>query len=1518
MTPLNPLHRGKFPSVSVLILPSNALNRIFLMMATLAILILSVSSMYAIAPEGSDNPYPNATFASGNDTTPPVLLNVPADDTLDCSDSIPADPVTAIDDSGPVTLIPTNSVSSFACSPGLVAWWPAEGNGNDAQDSLNASLINGTTFSSAIAGDGFSLDGVDDYLQVTDTVSYRGQSYSSAFWINTSNNVDQVIFSASDTLTGQPRILIKMTAAGQFQFTHETPQGPVGGTTITTNTPGGYNDGQWYQLVVTKADSNMSIRVNNTVQATGVDTNDFNQPLIVTLGRLSFLNFSNNENFGGTLDEIRVYSRALCDQELQALYLAGQNGTWAPTFRLTRTWNAFDAAGNFTTASQTIIFDDLTPPSLTVPAPLSIACTSPNGTPPSNQAIRQWLNSATGTDDCSCVVLTYTAPPMFQSSCEGFTTLITFTVTDECGNMTTGTSTITVYDSLPPTATCPSNIVVPTDAGSCSAVVNFSVGANDLCGSTTLNLSDSSGSSFPLGTTTVNAVVTDQCGYADSCSFTVTVEDQTAPEFSACPSNINLDICNPVANWTVPSVTDLCSAPVTLTGPNFMPGDSFPVGTTTLTYTAMDAVGNQSSCSFDVTVSDSPLLLSGSALTKGCGTNISCNGGNDGVIDVSVNGGCPPYSYNWSNGSQQEDQLDLTAGTYSLTVTDNGGQQKTMEMTLTEPTALTASAVVTDDSCGNLNGGSIDLTVTGGADCQAYNIQLTGPNGFQSSSLNNANLSAGTYDLTVSDANGCVITSTYEIQLSDETAPTAVCQDITVQIGANGIYTLTASEIDGGSFDNCGIDSIYICAETCTLVDFNTDGNGNALTAGTSLTNQLSGYGITAVTAQGGINQAWIFDSSNPTGNDPDLGTPNAQYNGPGVGNGGASNSSALGNLLIIQENNNGAPDDNAGGGTLSLSFANPVSLNYLTLVDIEENGGTVQLTTNNGPVTINIPAHGDNSVQQLPINVEGVTQVDILLQGSGALADLEYCSGDCNTEFTCADLGENEVVLTVVDASGNTATCTATVTVEEEVNLTLNCPAPITTSCTGNGGAHVSWDMPLASMSGPCTSVISNPYINGYTYLGEHNGNRYYRSHNCFNWMDANTAAQAAGGHLVVIDDASENEFIRQNISGNVAWIGLNDMANEGTFEWVNGDPVAYANWKLGEPNNDGGSCNAAGQLGEADFAVLKKYNGKWLDRRGCQNYEFIMEVPAENFISVTQVSGPTSGSFFPVGTTEIVYLATAPNGDTTSCSFTVTVEDCPVVYCHAGAYCSSYEWIDQVELGSLSNLSGNDNGYGDFTNMKETLVAGGQGSISLDPGFSGRSYREYWKVWIDWNRDGDFNDNGEMVFYGNGSSEISGTISVPANAASGDLRMRVAMRWNCYPSGPCCTYQYGEVEDYTIEVVAGNSRTAPSAPQAPVEVVEGAAQSMETGFEFSQVFPNPALKAMGQQVTLDFRAGTAGQVQLQITDLYGRVLESRTTEVTVGANRAYVSTSNLAAGTYLIQIQSGKGKASQKLVVQ
>jgi Zn-dependent metalloprotease/chitodextrinase len=152
---------------------------------------------------------------------------------------------------------------------------------------------------------------------------------------------------------------------------------------------------------------------------------------------------------------------------------------------------------------------------------------------------------------------------------------------------------------------------------------------------------------------------------------------------------------------------------------------------------------------------------------------------------------------------------------------------------------------------------------------------------------------------------------------------------------------------------------------------------------------------------------------------------------------------------------------------------------------------------------------------------------------------------------------------------------------------------------------------------------------------------------------------------------------------------------------------------------------------------------------------------------------------------------------------------------YCNSRGNNSSYEWIASVSVGSFSNSSGNNGGYGDFTGQTVNVTAGQSYNISLSPGFGGTVYNEYWKIWIDYNADGDFNDAGELAFDAGGlsSTTVNGSITIPSGA-SGDTRMRVSMKWDGAQTA-CETFSYGEVEDYTISIgSAGPDTQAPSTP--------------------------------------------------------------------------------------------------------
>jgi hypothetical protein len=198
------------------------------------------------------------------------------------------------------------------------------------------------------------------------------------------------------------------------------------------------------------------------------------------------------------------------------------------------------------------------------------------------------------------------------------TTTVQLTVTDASSNTATCSFTVTVNDTQAPVISgCPANITRTAGAGSCTAAVSWTEPtATDNCtpaGSLVWTKSHTPGTVFSVGTTTVTYTAADAAGNVSAtCTFTVTINDLVRPVISGCTSNISVGTgagattCNAVVSWTEPTATDNCTASGALVWTkSHTPGSTFPVGTTTVTYTVEDESGNISNpCTFNVTVSD--------------------------------------------------------------------------------------------------------------------------------------------------------------------------------------------------------------------------------------------------------------------------------------------------------------------------------------------------------------------------------------------------------------------------------------------------------------------------------------------------------------------------------------------------------------------------------------------------------------------------------------------------------------------------------------------------------------------------------------------------------------------------------------------------------------------------------------------------------------------------------------------------------------------------------------------------
>lgn len=217
------------------------------------------------------------------------------------------------------------------------------------------------------------------------------------------------------------------------------------------------------------------------------------------------------------------------------------------------------------------------------------------------------------------------------------------------------------------------------------------------------------------------------------------------------------------------------------------------------TLSLTDANGCGGFASFTLTA-PTPLATGLSAATFPGGNNTGCDGSADGSIDASISGGLAPYTIAWTGPDgalgASEDLSGLTAGTYTLDVTDAAGCTTSNSITLTAPQglALDAQAAVnangTNTSCNGSTDGSITLAITGGT--APFHILWNGPNNFIANTADITGIGAGTYTVDVQDANGCSASASVQL-----TAPPAIGLTMTTSLYSGGNKVSCAGSSDG-------------------------------------------------------------------------------------------------------------------------------------------------------------------------------------------------------------------------------------------------------------------------------------------------------------------------------------------------------------------------------------------------------------------------------------------------------------------------------------------------------------------------------------------------------------------------------------------------------------------------------------------------------------------------------------------------------------------------------------------------
>jgi subtilisin family serine protease len=246
-----------------------------------------------------------------------------------------------------------------------------------------------------------------------------------------------------------------------------------------------------------------------------------------------------------------------------------------------------------------------------------------------------------------------------------------------------------------------------------------------------------------------------------------------------------------------------------------------------------------------------------------------------------------------------------------------------------------------------------------------------------------------------------------------------------------------------------------------------------------------------------------------------------------------------------------------------------------------------------------------------------------------------------------------------------------------------------------------------------------------------------------------------------------------------------------------------------------------------------------------------------------------------------------------------TFTTQNVTLTYCASKGNNANYEWIQRVQFAEIDNTSGKNGGYANFTAQTATVALGETLPIYFQAGFSGSSYTEYWSIWIDFNQNGTF-DTDERIAYGSSSSSnlLTSNVTIPTNAVLGNTRMRVSMKYNAAQTA-CETFSYGEVEDYTVNVVQTKTSGFSTEPIAESLGIESA--------EIYTVYPNPAK----DRITVSLN-GIIGEVSLKIYDLQGRMVK----DVYLYNLDSEIDVSDLAKGVYIISVDEEKMPINKRFV--
>ena len=644
-------------------------------------------------------------------------------------------------------------------------------------------------------------------------------------------------------------------------------------------------------------------------------------------------------------------------------------------------------------------------------------------------------------------------------------------------------------------------------------------------------------SNLTAGSYQVQLVDENNC--SQNFSFQITEPEPltfTSVQTSSYPSGDNIS-CNGLSDGSISIEVEGGTAPYDYQWSNGMSTadiSNVTAGSYTLTVT------DDNGCVLDTTIvltEPSELIQDITAPTYASGDHISCFGLNDGSIDYSVTGGSPVYTINWDSGETTEDLSDLTAGSYSVTTTDINGCSVDTIITLTEPEPLVqdinSPTYFSGDniSCNGATDGSIDYTINGGTP----NYSFVWDNGQTTEDI--SDLSAGTYQLTVTDLNGCTIDTSITL-----TEPDPLTQNITSPVLAGG-FNISCFGATDGSID-------YTIAGGTPGYNFEWDNGANS----EDLNSLMVGTYSVSVTDMNGctIDTSIILTQ-------PPLLEVNAQvtsdYNGQDISCYGASDA------VINAEINGGVPNYNTYwvtntndtiGSTSNLTNIPPGEYTILVEDELGCTAFDIIIVTQPDSLIADISVLSD--FNGMAVNCENTNDGSIQAASSGGTPNYSYL-WNTNPVSQTASLNNLSVgTYIVVVSDANNCSATDTVTLEAHPVPTMSvaegdeaCEGePVSFSVTSDFGTSAIWE-----------------FENGLVYNGLVNNNVLFNDIGCFDVEITVTSdegcsnTQSVNNHICInplpYADFSQSKVDITTFSPIVQF--WNQSTGEVSVEWEFGD---------------------------------------------------------------------------------------------------------------------------------------------------------------------------------------------------------------------------------------------------------------------------------------------------------------------------------------------------------------------------